>query len=513
MTRSVPRKDHRYIIKRIIIRGNLVLETPTCLGNGDRDSLTDLALLRDSMSDRALLTGASLAGALRNYLHERQCSYGKYDERHTLSAMLFGDLSLYENEKNLLEANRQELQDSSNQSPLVVNDSISNTVPEVELRDGVKINGTTGTADDQAKYDYELLVAGTTFPLLLELLIEQGQDEIELKRALAIALQGLEKEEIAIGMKKRRGFGCCKVASWQVWEFNLQNPAQCRAWLHYDHWTPELIGNYPKQPSITDALNVALDEEDDRRDRLTITATFNLASSILIRSGHAETNRAPDVVHLKSHRNGGLKPVVSGTSLAGVLRHRAERIVNTLQQSTQIIDEMFGPDFTEDRSKKPKASRLIVHENVIENATEKNELVQTRIAIDRFTGGAYPGALFQEQPVFASAETCIKVELELRKPQPHEIGLLLLLIKDLWTEDLPVGGSSSIGRGRLKGKETTITWHCSNLKQQWKIEQIDDCQLEIRDLQDSSQPKDAVKQQLEVFVNALYTYVAQEEKP
>ncbi|MFM7367819.1 MAG: hypothetical protein ACKO2Z_08480, partial [Sphaerospermopsis kisseleviana] len=38
-----------------------------------------------------------------------------------------------------------------------------------------------------------------------------------------------------------------------------------------------------------------------------------------------------------------------------------------------------------------------------------------------------------------------------------EIGLLLLLIKDLWTSDLAIGGESSIGRGRLQGIKAEIT--------------------------------------------------------
>ena len=38
-----------------------------------------------------------------------------------------------------------------------------------------------------------------------------------------------------------------------------------------------------------------------------------------------------------------------------------------------------------------------------------------------------------------------------------EIGLLLLLLKDLWTGDLPLGGESSVGRGRLTGEWATAT--------------------------------------------------------
>ena len=44
----------------------------------------------------------------------------------------------------------------------------------------------------------------------------------------------------------------------------------------------------------------------------------------------------------------------------------------------------------------------------------------------------------------------------MRQPKDYEIGLLLLLLKDLWTSDLAVGGTSSIGRGRLQGREATI---------------------------------------------------------
>ena len=137
---------------------------------------------------------------------------------------------------------------------------------------------------------------------------------------------------------------------------------------------------------------------------------------------------APDVVHLKSHRHDELKPVLSGTSLAGVLRHRADRIVNTLRSQSTLVKELFG--FVE--GKEAKSSRLVVHEKVIEKATD---LVQTRIAIDRFTGGAYHGALFDEQPIFGGDEILVPMELELQNPKKYEIGLLLLLLKDLWTSE------------------------------------------------------------------------------
>lgn len=462
MMKLAHRSDNRKIIKRIIIKGVLKLDTPTCLGSGDNDSPIDLALLRDNLNGNlALLTGASIAGALRNYLRNQSKGYHQNDLRNDIVTKLFGDLSNYIDEEKLDENERIKKRNQDNQSPLIIDDSISTSPIQSELRDGVKIDSVTRTAEPKKKYDLELLQAGTKFPLCFELLIEEKSDESNLLKGLAIALQGLERGEISLGMKKHRGFGRCTVHNWQVWNFNLEDASDRIHWLTFDHsWSTD--PPCTKSPAINSSIVVAMkeaglefpEEWEDQREFCKIDATFTLASPLLIRSGQASSDKAPDVVHLKSRRNGELKPVLSGTSLAGVLRHRAERIINTIGQNTSIIEDIFGSDLSKNKTSEAKASRLIVHESEIKNYTD---LVQNRIAIDRFTGGTLHGALFNEQPIFPNNNTELKLNLELRNPKKCEVGLLLLLLKDLWTGDLPVGGTSSIGRGRLQGKDATIT--------------------------------------------------------
>ncbi|WP_333364550.1 RAMP superfamily CRISPR-associated protein [Microcoleus sp. N3A4] len=490
MTQERLKRCHRPIAQRIIVRGTLILDTPTCLGSGDADSPTDIALLRDSVSDRALLTGSSIAGALRNYLREYQHGYGVEEQKGDRATNLFG-------------GTRRDPE--GEQSPLIINDAISSTIPTVELRDGVAIESTTGTAKKGQKYDLELLAAGTEFQLSFELLIEKNLSQTQkqaLINLLALALRGLEQGDISIGMKKRRGFGRCYVKEWQVWNFYLEDPDERMVWLKFEHWSRDLLPDRETYSSIATALGVSLENEKDERDRFLIHATFQLVGSLLIRSGQDSTERAPDVVHLKSHRQGELKSVLSGTSLAGVLRHRAERIVNTLQGNLAVVNELFG--FVD--GKQSQASRLVVRETEIEAA---KDLVQNRIAIDRFTGGAYHGALFDEQPIFGGDETRVCIELELRNPKDYEIGLLLLLLKDLWTSDLPVGGESSIGRGRLKGiNADLIRLHPQNPKQ-WQIRQING-NLQIEDISDSSKSETLVKYDLEQFVKALLKELGKE---
>lgn len=420
MSQRLGRRHQRSVEKRIIIRGVLELLTPTCFSSGDAEADTDLPLLRDIVENKALLLGSSIAGALRSYL----------ESHHANSTQLFGG------------ARRDQ---EGLQSPLIVENALSQKLITTELRDGVKINGATGTAADKAKYDLELLQAGTKFDLGFELLVN-NKTEASLKKELAIALSGLEKGQIPMGMKKLRGFGQCIVQQWQYWEFDLTKADSRRDWLLFEHHRLALHKNAQTYRCITEAINIKV-LGNEVKETCRIEATFALASPMLIRSGQHDQSKAPDVVHLKSHRSNGIQPIISGTSLAGVLRHRAVKIVNTLGIENDIVDKVFGTE--------KKASRLTVYESVIENT---QDLVQNRIAIDRFTGGALDGALFAEQPVCPIPENQVKLKLQLKQASSSEVGLLMLLLKDLWTGDLTIGGGASIGRGRLQGKFAMITY-------------------------------------------------------
>ena len=43
--------------------------------------------------------------------------------------------------------------------------------------------------------------------------------------------------------------------------------------------------------------------------------------------------------------------------------------------------------------------------------------------------------------------------------------MLLLVLKDLWTGFVPVGGEASVGRGRLKGRSAVLT----HKKHTWQL--------------------------------------------
>lgn len=462
---------HRYLSERIVISGELMLTRPAHFGNGDADDSTDLPLLVDEVDGRALITGASLAGALRNYLRERQWGYEATmppRDSHTpdhedwvateeplLATQLFG-------------GHRGVAKGA--QSPLIVDDaySVESGRPAIELRDGVALDAKTRTAAEHKKYDYQLLQAGTRFNLNFELLLDDDADKNEQrKKALVLALRGLADGEIRLGARKRRGFGTCKVSQWTVTTYQLHEPNDLLAWLVADHSEWEL--EYKPRPAtdldIATLLHVELNaaDENDCRETFEIAAAFEINGSLLIRSGFGDQDQGPDVVHLhtfdpwESEEKRKNKAVLSGTSVTGAIRQRAQRIANTLggpdPHVQRFIDGMFGPAEIKSGDQL-RASRVIVNEEFV---TGGHELVQTRIKIDRFTGGTMETALLEEAPHFGGqAKVGITLSLVPNGRTEAEIGLLLLVIKDLWLGDLPLGGGSSVGRGRLRGRSAKL---------------------------------------------------------
>ena len=461
----------RKIIERVLIKGTLVLETPTHLGNGDAEALTDMPLLLDSVTGKPLLTGTSIAGALRAYAREFQHGYGIAEQANDRAQQLFGTVHGKE----------------SRQSWLLVDDALGET-PGVEIRDGVAIDAATRTAEDKKKFDIELLQAGTTFELSLELLLSEDNQGVALLQTLALALHGLEQGEICLGMRKHRGLGQCQVTEWRVRRYKVTTKQGLLAWLDDD------TGGETRGKEIYELLGIS-PALSDARESFTLDATFGLEGSLLIRSS-AGAPDAPDMVHLQSYREGQAVPILSGTSLAGAIRARAQRIANTLlpEKAEDLIDGMFGRT-PKNAKEQPTGSRVITHETEVQGNLN---LVQTRVKIDRFTGGAYPQALFSQQPLFGGPESEVRVHLELHSPQPAEIGLLLLVLKDLWTGDLPLGGESSVGRGRLAGRAATLTYRQAGQSTTWKLSQDTEGKLHF--------DGDGTAQALEDFVTAFHNY-------
>ncbi len=427
----------RILRARWVVTADLILESAAHFGGG-QGGTTDMALLRDPVDGSALLPGSSLAGALRAQLADFLGGYRSAEDERV--ARLFGP-------------GRSAKEGA--QSPMIVFEARGELPPDasVEIRDGVAIDSARGTAEDHKKYDFEVLPAGTRFPLRLELVVDQAAREAELVALLATCLMSVGDGELSIGLRRSRGLGRLRAERWRARRHDLATAEGWLAWLASDHEHP-IDEEETWFPTPMDALSAAGDVSsileslpEDRRRRVVADLSLRLSAELLVRAAPAAPS-APDVVQLRS----GGKPVLPGSSLAGVLRARALRIARCVLSSDEcasaFVEQMFGPRLAANDNRNEAtlfASRLRVREGAIRS---EEPLRRSRIRIDRFTQGVVPGALFDEEPVAGGQ---IAVALELRDPQPGETGLLLLILKDLLAGDLAVGGASAIGRGVIQG--------------------------------------------------------------
>lgn len=424
----------RPLATRWVIQGRLTLVTALHLGGGSSDAV-DMPVLRDGRTGAPLLPGTTLAGALRNALADRLVGYSERepDEVSGLFGGRRGD-------------------DDGSQSPLIVFDAIG-ALPVgagFEVRDGVAISPSTGVAEDHKKYDFEVLPAGTMFHVRVDLLVSPEANEEALLATLAASLDALSHGDNGFGARRTRGLGKVR-AEWTAKRYDLSTRQGWLGWARSDH-KPILPTSLT---SIHDTMAAArkgaqVEHLSDVRSLVMITLKLRVEHDILVRSTGATPND-PDISHMRS---GGV-PILPGSSLAGVMRAQALRIAKLVRaphgDAERWINRLFGPRFEGRRAApgfNPRASRLRVGEAMIKKSRPQR---QARIAIDRFTGGVVDSALFDEQPEVGGH---FDLTLELREPHPGELGLVLLVVRDILDGRLPVGGTSSVGRGFLSGTAT-----------------------------------------------------------
>ena len=434
------------VVRRLYARGKWKLDSVAHFG-GDETGVADMCLLQNA-EGKPFIPGASITGAARSILARKCLAWRQYKKGLA-------------NEPRSLKDFFGGADKDDRMSALIVSDAacVSEKVNRT-IRDGVSIDIKSGTAKTGAKYDVEVVERGTEFELHLACIIRSGDNiegitdgatEPNFEDLFCALLKAFQDGDIRLGARTRRGYGRGKVESWKIRDLDMSDPQDVMAWLRDDPWSrPKSCLSLKPLPT-------------DQRSYFRIEADFELRTSLLIRSVSGEPN-APDMVHLQSDG----EPVVPGTSFAGAFRHRATLIATTKGWDVKNVEKMFGfvREKKRNNSQEPttQASRILIEERLAENM-EKEARWQNRVAIDRFTGGAVDGALFNEKPIYPihigkkneEKETSnLRLILTLEEPEEAEIDLLLFTLRDFWHGQAALGGETSNGRGTLQGVKTRL---------------------------------------------------------
>ena len=396
----------------------LRLASPLSISNGENEN-TDSDVLRDG-NGNLFIPGTSLAGAFRDY-QLRNYPGGKESIKK-----IYG---YAEGEKGTM-------------SPISVQDLYFDGIPKVSVRDGVQLTKEKGVDN---KFDMEIIETGATGTLFLSY-VQRTEDQEDFESVITHALWALQNGTIRLGANKNRGFG--RVELLEIYEADFTclpdagqkvgSAGNLQDWLAFIPNRKERSA-YLKTSSYEDWQRK---HEVGKSDYLRIQIPLKLEGGISIRKYSTQPGKA-DFEHITC--NG--EPVIPGTSWNGAIRSAANAILDELgcKKSTKHIQEWFGQIKVKDEDSESHQSLVVIGESILKNATQ---LAATRSAIDRFSGAARSGALYTALSYFGGSTT---LEILVKKDESRDwkafVGLLMLVINELRSGYLAIGGQTSIGRG------------------------------------------------------------------
>jgi CRISPR/Cas system CSM-associated protein Csm3 (group 7 of RAMP superfamily) len=467
----------RAISAKIKINGKLVADAPLSVGGTGTGDMVDIDFAVDGQG-RYYIPGSSLAGPMRSWTetHLTADVNDKSLDGADIADKLFGG------------------GEGGYASYLTVDDAVILSDPDKpsarERRHGISIEESSGTAKEHFFYTRALLPKGTKFNFSMELDVPQGDRELA-AGALKEIIGALTNGEIRFGSCKTSGFGSMRLdenLNVNFYDFSKDGEPDVK---------PELDRWLDGEPSCFGGL-ASLDIGQEIVNRVSnklyeIKIDWAPISRIMVKSGRdgIETDMLP----LVSSISGKISPVIPGTSIKGVLRAQACRIMRTIfgrlpQKSEKeeyylgIVRDMFGD--------KNKSGRVFVDdvclvsptnispdEWIQENECKLNEFTihEDHVAIDRFTGGASESALYSVRPVprmifqrdaqtkrilpDSGREICwepikITIDFASRPKAPSgelqlaELALLELVIRDMQSGLIPIGFGTNRGFGDLE---------------------------------------------------------------
>jgi CRISPR/Cas system CSM-associated protein Csm3 (group 7 of RAMP superfamily) len=415
------------IIQRIVLRSTIQCLTPFHLGSGSGEN-TDMDILSDE-NDIPVITASGFIGALKGAIRL--------------------DPNIETSKKKQLDefwgfADNEDGHESSVWCP----DLICKTEnPVVVVRDGIEIDDVNCRPREQSKYDFELVERNTRFDFEMTFDCRNVEDVDFVKQMAHTLYDILENSRVQIGAMTSNGLGKIRI-----------DPTDTRIYC-YDFAKKQDVFDWlasGDEPSVTRLI-----KPEDLGDHFavanpfvfSIEADFRLKNSMIIRASDKDPKK-PDAVHIRTLG----RAIIPGKSAKGAIRSRAKKILRTLGKPLSILNDLFGYVSDSQRGNDKKKGKVTVSESLLPDYVAE---LQTRITINRLTQGTIKTRLFDSMPIFSrlnTGENIVKLELRAKDISKAQAGLLLLVLKDLWTGDLALGGEKGIGRGVLEGIRAVIKY-------------------------------------------------------
>lgn len=460
--------SHRFLA-RIVIEA----ETPLAVGSGEKGVLTDALVALDS-NGLPYIPATSLAGVFKSFftkLDHKSTNEKLFGSMESGSEFIFSEAKIIDSKGNVIDGRK--LYSDISEDPLLQH------YLKLPVRQHVRLND-KGVAADKGKFDEQVVYAGTRFCFEVEM-ISDGKNFEDFRSVLS----SLSDESFRIGGGSRHGFGKIKVESLNYIDLDLTKT--------------EDLDKYLKKTSAlnTDFWEHSLNEKDEFKPKsqhqnfTAITLTLKPESFFLFSSGFGDDDVDMTPVKAKkvkwnlrdNQMHGEMKEnlmLIPASSVKGAIAHRVayhwnrlnkvfadnptlEKIANATGANNAAVKILFGSE-GDDNGKGISRGNVIFSDIIKGPVTDK---IFNHVAIDRFTGGAIEGALFNEKATYGSGQeytTDILLDIDgIKKACKKELGedtakhhsvikAFEAALEDVCAGMLPLGGKVNIGYGVFSGK-------------------------------------------------------------
>jgi CRISPR/Cas system CSM-associated protein Csm3 (group 7 of RAMP superfamily) len=406
--------QNRYIA-HIVIEA----DTPVKVGSNASDFWLDSPVQRD-WNGLPMILGTSIAGVLRkDFGGDKNDIFGKDNG----SKIIFSNALLVDEKGKVCEKLLLEKSDFL---------KIFDNLP---IRDHTAITD-RGTAKEHAKFDEEVVYKGTRFKFSIEFIEEN-------KATFDAILDLLSNPAFRLGGGSTKGFGKFKICEIKTKLTSLEN---------YSSSLNQILSHceeYTTKQSISNT-------------HTTYTLTLKPDDFFMFGSGFGDGDADMTPVHeqVVDYANKKLSDkqiLIPASSIKGAIAHRTTYHLNKLLGNTieaknglESVKEIFG------EAKNSKQNIAGSKGKILISDCFKKEGGQTKtfdhVSIDRFTGGAIDGALFQEKTIADDGESyTIDILLQKDDIDKSYIDAFESALKDITTGMLPLGGSTTKGHGVFSG--------------------------------------------------------------
>lgn len=345
---------------------------------------------------------------------------------------------------------------------------------DLPIRQHVRIDN-KGTAENNGKFDNEVVYKGTRFVFEIELVSDNDNDN-----HIEKAIERLRYCTLRIGGGTRKGYGKLRVVKCQQASLDLAKPEDLKKYLKKSSSLAEDWDGFAENSEIG-----SLDDSKWTHYQLKLKPLdFFMFGSGMGDSDADNVYVSELVVSQGESIDNNKRVLIPGSSVKGAIAHRTAYHYNKIKKrfageqkpeditgcNNEAVAAIFGKadgdKFTRGRILIDDIIKGQVKAEADADAGEKatpTAKIFFHNKIDQFTGGTMDGALFQEKVIYdKDAEYTFDIYVETDALKDEVVNAFEQSLRDICTGLLPLGGITNRGNGIFTGTAT------ENDKQLWE---------------------------------------------